>query len=139
MTCNLGINRKSVTYFSENFFPTVEVSSMSISQSIECPLTTRDTVTMSGTLSSQNGNGSGNFVVSGRRLINKGWFEVDVGAGNGPVIGLKGSRNLSQKVFCNAGMTTSFRNNVIIPILTGSMLNICAMGHIFWFLLFSRH
>lgn len=93
---------------------------MSISQSVECPLTTRDTITMSGNLSQQNGNGSGNFLVSGRRLINKGWVEVDVGAGNGPVVGVKGSRNLSQRVFCNAGINFNFRSNVIIPILTSS-------------------
>lgn len=93
---------------------------MTISQSIECPLTTRDTITMSGNLSSQNGNGSGSFLLSGRRLVNKGWFEVDVGAGGGPMVGLKGSRTLTQKVFCNAGMNFNFRSNVIVPILTGS-------------------
>lgn len=93
---------------------------MGISQSIECPLTTRDTITMSGSLNAQNGVGSGNFLVSGRRLVNKGWFEVDVGAGGGPMIGVKGSRTLSQKVYCNAGLNFNFRSNVIIPILTGS-------------------
>lgn len=93
---------------------------MSISQSIECPLTTRDTVTLSGNMSTQNGNGSGNFQVSGRRLVNKGWFELDAGIGNNPVLGLKGSRNLTQKIFCNAGLSVAFRQNVIIPILTSS-------------------
>lgn len=63
-------------------FPGIEVSGMSISQSIDAPITTRDTVTMSGNLSSQNGNGAGGFVISGRRLINKGWLAMDIGAGN---------------------------------------------------------
>lgn len=75
---------------------------------------------MSGNLSTQNGNGSGNFVVSGRRLVNKGWFELDAGVGNSPVLGIKGSRTLSQKVFANAGFSCNFRQNVIIPILTSS-------------------
>ena len=79
---------------------------------------------MSGSMNVQNGNGSGNFLFSGRRLVNKGWFEVDAGAAAGyPVVGIKGSRNLSQKVFCNAGMNVNFRSNVIIPILTGSEYN----------------
>lgn len=34
---------------------------MSISQSIDAPITTRDTVSMSGSLSSQNGNAQGIF------------------------------------------------------------------------------
>lgn len=108
------------SFSSEKIFPTVEVSGMSICQSIECPITTRDTVTMSGNLNTQNGNGAGNFYISGRRLVNKGWVEVDLAAGNGPAMGIKGSRNLSQKVFCNAGVSFNFRSNVIIPILTGS-------------------
>lgn len=33
---------------------------MSISQSIDAPITTRDTVSMSGSLSSNNGNATGN-------------------------------------------------------------------------------
>lgn len=48
-----------VSLFRERSFPTIEVSGMSISQSIDAPLTTQDTVTMSGSLSSHNGNGSG--------------------------------------------------------------------------------
>lgn len=44
-----------------NPFPSVEVSGMSISQSIDAPMTTRDTVTVSGNLSSHNGVGNGNL------------------------------------------------------------------------------
>lgn len=70
--------------------PSIEISGMSIAQSIEAPLTVRDTVTMSGNLSSHNGNGNGGFLISGRRLINKGWLELDIGGGYGPLIGFKG-------------------------------------------------
>lgn len=93
---------------------------MSISQSIDAPMSTRDTVTMSGSLSSHNGVGSGGFIISGRRLINKGWLALDIGAGNGPVLGVKGSRTLTQRVFCNGGATMNFRRNGIVPGLVGS-------------------
>lgn len=59
-------------------------------------------------------------MISGRRLINKGWFELDAGAGNGPVIGLKGSRNLSSKVFANGGLNLNFRRGAMLPGLVGS-------------------
>lgn len=101
-------------------FPSIEVSGMSMSQSIEAPLTTRDTAVLNGTLSLSNGVGSGAFIVTGRRLINKGWLAFEAGAGNGPLIGLKGSRNLSQRVFCNGGLTFSFRPNMVLPGLVGS-------------------
>lgn len=52
--------------------------------------------------------------------MNKGWFELDVGAGNGPIIGVKASRNLTNKVFCNGDITMNFRKNGIIPGLVGS-------------------
>lgn len=45
-------------------FPSIEVSGMSISQSIDAPMTTRDTVTMSGSLSSHNGVGNGEQINS---------------------------------------------------------------------------
>lgn len=63
---------------------------------------------------------TGGFMISGRRLVNKGWLELDVGAGNGPVIGLKGSRNLTNRIFCNGDVTMNFRKNGIIPGLVGS-------------------
>lgn len=47
--------------YRDRSFPNVEVSGMSISQSIEAPITTRDTVSMSGSMSSQHGNAQGWF------------------------------------------------------------------------------
>lgn len=70
----------------------------------------------------------GGFTISGRRLINKGWLEFDVGAGGGPMISMKGSRNLTNKVFCNGGATLNFRENGIIPGLVGSKLKIKPMS-----------
>lgn len=115
---NITINVNATELFApydDNELPKVEVSSMSISQSIEAPITLKDTVTMSGNLHSSNGTGSGNFLISGRRLINKGWLELDLGAGNGPLVGMKASRNLSQKVFCNGGLSLNFRDHGVVP------------------------
>lgn len=115
---NITINVNATELFApydDNELPKVEVSSMSISQSIEAPITLKDTVTMSGNLQSSNGTGSGNFLISGRRLINKGWLELDLGAGNGPLVGMKASRNLSQKVFCNGGLSLNFRDHGVVP------------------------
>lgn len=57
--------------------PSAEISSMSIYQSVECPLTVKDTAVIAGTLSTQNGTGTGAFMASWRRLTSdKGWAEV---------------------------------------------------------------
>uniref|UniRef100_A0A1B0DAB5 Uncharacterized protein n=1 Tax=Phlebotomus papatasi TaxID=29031 RepID=A0A1B0DAB5_PHLPP len=106
--------------FDEKILPTVEVSGISMSQSIDAPITVRDTVTLSGSLSSQKGIGNGAFSVSGRRLLNKGWVAVDLTAGNGPSLGVKGSRTLSQKVFANFGAGLNLRSNGIVPTFMSS-------------------
>ena len=50
---------------------------MSISQSVECPLTLKDTMVVGGNLDTRNGIGQGMFSVVWRRLISqKGWSEV---------------------------------------------------------------
>lgn len=115
---NISININATEIFSpydDAELPKIEVSSMSISQSIDTPITLKDTITMSGNLYSSNGNGGGGFVVCGRRLINKGWLELDLGAGNGPVIGVKGGRTLSSAVTLNGGCSLNFRESGIVP------------------------
>uniref|UniRef100_A0A182JFA2 Uncharacterized protein n=1 Tax=Anopheles atroparvus TaxID=41427 RepID=A0A182JFA2_ANOAO len=108
-------------YYDSGLLPSIEVSGMSMSQSIEAPLSRTEIATLSGSLHLQNGVGSGNFVLSGKRLINKGWFELDCGAGNGPVLGAKGSRNITNRIFLNGGTTVHFRPNAIIPGLSGTI------------------
>jgi DnaJ family protein C protein 11 len=94
---------------------------MSITQSIEAPLTLRDTVTMSGQLSTQNGTGTGSVVVSVRRLLSeKGWLELDIGAGNGPSFSLKGFRTLSKRTFSNMATTFQITPHGIRPGLVTS-------------------
>lgn len=82
---------------------------MSFAQSIEAPLTLKDTITMSGQLGTQNGTGSGSINVSAKRLISsKGWVELEVGAGNGPTFSLKGFRTLTKRLFCDGAAILQF-------------------------------
>ncbi|KAK2551213.1 DnaJ-like protein subfamily C member 11 [Acropora cervicornis] len=60
-------DRYEDTDFDGSFFPNIEVKSMSISQSIEAPLTSADTLTLAGSVNIKNGNGSGSVSVSARR------------------------------------------------------------------------
>lgn len=66
-------------------------------------------------------------MITGRRLINKGWFALDFGAGNGPVIAAKGSRTLTQRIFFTGGLTMNFRSSGIFPGLVGSKYCVSAI------------
>ncbi|CAG2105090.1 unnamed protein product, partial [Medioppia subpectinata] len=91
------------------YWPSIEVSSMSISQSIDAPLTLADTLTLSGSLSSHNGTGQGTVATSLRRVISaKTWAEVELAAGQGPVITLKGFRNFTKKMHSNCNVMLHF-------------------------------
>lgn len=122
---NINATEMFTTYDDEEYnqfsLGSIEISGMSISQSIEAPMTNRDTVVLSGNLSSHNGVGNGNFILAGRRLVNKGWFEFDIGAGNGPTLALKGSKTLTQRVFFNGGVNINFRNDYVLPGLVGTL------------------
>ncbi|XP_011685885.1 PREDICTED: dnaJ homolog subfamily C member 11 [Wasmannia auropunctata] len=99
-------------YNDGGLFSCIEVSGMSFAQSIEAPLTLRDTVTMSGQLGTQNGTGSGSINVSAKRLISsKGWVEVEVGAGNGPTFSLKAFRTLTKRLFCDGATILQFTSH----------------------------
>ncbi|KDR18967.1 dnaJ homolog subfamily C member 11 isoform X2 [Zootermopsis nevadensis] len=117
-------------------FPTIEVSGMSITQSIEAPLTLRDTMTMSGQLSTQNGTGSGSVDVSVRRLLSeKGWLELDIGAGNGPTFSVKGFRTLSKRTFSNMATTFQITPHGIRPGLITTLatqLDKHTVGYLTW-------
>nr|CAD7431486.1 unnamed protein product [Timema monikensis] len=117
-------------------FPTIEVSGMSFSQSIEAPLTLQDTVTMAGSLSTQNGVGSGSINVSARRLISeKGWVEAEFGAGSGPMLSLKGFRTLTKRTFANATGLFQFTPVGIRPGLVttiATQLDSHTVGYLTW-------
>lgn len=64
------------------------------------------------------------------------------GAGNGPIIGVKASRNLTNKVFCNGDFSLNFRKNGIIPGLVGSrsrkkFINIISITILHYFIITS--
>ncbi|PIK58546.1 putative dnaJ-like subfamily C member 11-like [Apostichopus japonicus] len=97
----------------EDFIPHIEVKNMSIHQSIDAPLTVSETATFSGTLSTQNGNGTGNVSASCRSVLSsKTWGEIQ-------------PKNLKHKVFlltlCNfildsAQKPIEFARSAIVPL-----------------------
>lgn len=94
---------------------------MNMFQSIEAPLTNNNVGTLSGSLNVRNGSGNGVFTVAGRRLINKGWVEADISAGNGLALGAKCSRNFRKRIFTTANLNFNFRQNGMVPGLVGTL------------------
>jgi len=89
-----------------SFLPNIEVSSMSISQSIEAPLTRTDTLTLAGSLKIKNGNGSGSVSVSARRtLSHRSWGEATFEAGNGPMLTFRAFANMTQRSYFIGGIS----------------------------------
>ncbi|KAM5247006.1 dnaJ homolog subfamily C member 11 [Ctenodactylus gundi] len=102
-------------------FPQIEINKMHISQSIEAPLTATDTAILSGSLSTQNGNGGGSINFALRRVTSaKGWGELEFGAGDlqGPLFGLKLFRNLTPRCFVTANCALQFSSRGVRPGLT---------------------
>ncbi|EDW09508.1 dnaJ homolog subfamily C member 11 [Drosophila mojavensis] len=121
---NITINVNATEIFTpydDTEMPRVEIGSMSIAQSIEAPITRKDMIIMSGNLYSSNGTGTGGFMVAGRRLLNKGWLEVCLGAGNGFLLGLKGGRTLTSKLTLNGGTNMNFQENGVIPVVFSTL------------------
>ncbi|XP_059062994.1 dnaJ homolog subfamily C member 11 [Achroia grisella] len=102
--------------------PSIEVSGMTIQQSIDAPVTLRNTMTLSGNISTQNGIGTGAVNVCNRNLSSeKGWTEVEFGIGNGPLVGFKIFRTLSRLMFLNCGTVLQFTPRGISPSLISTM------------------
>ncbi|CAL8340658.1 unnamed protein product [Merluccius merluccius] len=119
-------------------FPHIEINKMHISQSIEAPLTNKDTAVLSGSLSTHNGNGGGNINMVVRRVTSaKGWGEVEVGAGDvlGPLFGLKVFRNLTARCFLTAQCGVQFSPRGLRPncsLMTARHLDHNTMGYLQW-------
>ncbi|XP_028663219.1 dnaJ homolog subfamily C member 11 [Erpetoichthys calabaricus] len=119
-------------------FPQIEINRMHISQSIEAPLTSRDTAILSGSLSTQNGNGGGTINLALRRVTSsKGWGEVELGAGDlhGPLFGMKIFRNLTPRCFVTTQCGLQFSSRGIRPGLTTVLarhLDKNTMGYLQW-------
>ncbi|XP_966551.1 dnaJ homolog subfamily C member 11 isoform X2 [Tribolium castaneum] len=104
--------------FEDDFepFPNIEVSSMQFSQSVDFPLTQKDTCTLSGQLQAQNGTGGGAVNLSWRHIYShKSWAEVEMAAGSGPSVSFKGFRTLSKRFFWNGGTILQFTPEGIRP------------------------
>uniref|UniRef100_A0A4W3H191 DnaJ homolog subfamily C member 11 n=1 Tax=Callorhinchus milii TaxID=7868 RepID=A0A4W3H191_CALMI len=119
-------------------FPHIEINKMHISQSIEAPLTTTDTAVLSGSLSTQNGNGGGSINVAFRRVTSaKGWGELEFGAGDlqGPLFGVKLFRNLTSRCFITTHCALQFSSRGARPGLTTVLarnLDKNTMGYLQW-------
>jgi len=100
----------------EGDFPHFEVSKMSLSQSIQAPLTSTDTATLSGNLHTSNGTGGGSVCCAYRRVNNEGaWQEAEVGVGNGLNFGAKMYRKLSERIFVNMSGSLQFTSKGLKP------------------------
>uniref|UniRef100_A0A3B3ZDU6 Uncharacterized protein n=1 Tax=Periophthalmus magnuspinnatus TaxID=409849 RepID=A0A3B3ZDU6_9GOBI len=118
--------------------PHVEINKMHISQSIEAPLTTKDTAILSGSLSTHNGNGGGSITLALRKVTSaKGWGEIEVGAGDahGPLFGMKIFRNLTPRCFVTAQCGLQFSSRGARPGFTTVLarhLDKNTMGYLQW-------
>ncbi|XP_074593134.1 dnaJ homolog subfamily C member 11 [Brevipalpus obovatus] len=94
----------------------LEVSSMSISQSIDAPLSHKDTVSLRADLHGKNGTGTGLFSLSMRHASSvKSWFEYQLTAGQGPLVGVKWFRSLTEKSYVISNGFLHFSSNGISP------------------------
>ncbi|KAG8187761.1 hypothetical protein JTE90_018761 [Oedothorax gibbosus] len=117
-TISIGINATDLfeTYDFDAGFPTFEISSMSITQKVEAPLDTSETLTLNGSLASQNGNGSGNVNCSWKKVISdKTWVETGVGGGNGLLLNFKAFRTISKYSFGTFSTAFRFSESTLSP------------------------
>ncbi|KAL5013903.1 hypothetical protein ScPMuIL_008173 [Solemya velum] len=116
--------------------PSAEISSMSIYQSVECPLTVKDTAVIAGTLSTQNGTGTGAFMASWRRLTSdKGWAEVEGIIGNSMAVSMKGFRQLTKRCYGTSVLALQATPRGIRPALATTLacqLDKNVQGRVVW-------
>ena len=97
-------------------WPQLEISKISIHQSIQAPLTPRDTCTLSGSVNTSNGTGSGTVNCSVRRITSEsGWVEGELGVGNGLSCVGKMYRKLTERNFVNMSGTMQLNRRGLLP------------------------
>ncbi|CAG0913349.1 unnamed protein product [Notodromas monacha] len=99
----------------ESFFPKVEVSGMSFSQSIEVPMSPEDTVCLTGNLQTNNGIGSGAINASLRRMRSPGGYEFGFGIGDGLIASAKGFRSFSSRSYATLTGDCLFTSRGLSP------------------------
>ncbi|XP_042899437.1 dnaJ homolog subfamily C member 11 [Parasteatoda tepidariorum] len=126
------------TYDNDYFYnlPAIEISSMSISQSVQAPLSVSETLNLSGSLQTQNGNGAGNVSCSIKRVFSaKRWGEFSLGAGNGLLVYLKGFSTMGKHSFCTAQTSVNFVNTGFTPgfeLMFGRQMGKRTSGYVTW-------
>ena len=72
-----SIRLSYIFYFRVTRIPSLHISSMNVSQSVECPLTSQNSGILRWNVASENGNGTGLFCATWKRfLTNRGSLEV---------------------------------------------------------------
>lgn len=102
----------------EGFFSlaNLEISSMEIDQSLDAPLTTKDTLSLTGNLQNKNGIGGGAFATSLRHVSSPtSWYEYQFTAGQGPLFGLKWFRYLTKRSFCTINGLCHYNSGELTP------------------------
>lgn len=117
--------------------PLVEFSGFHFGQSIDVPLTTKDTFVMSGAVNAQNGRGRGNINCGFRKtLTDKTWGEIELGGStSGFEFGLKGFHQLSRRYYVNFSALCQTNENNAKPamvITLGSQLDTKSLGTLTW-------
>ncbi|KAK3104741.1 hypothetical protein FSP39_009031 [Pinctada imbricata] len=79
----------------------VEISGMALTQSVECPLTPKNTVVITGSVHEQNGTGQGQVALLWRRLTSDtGWMAGEVSLGNNAGgVSLQGFKQLYRRCY----------------------------------------
>ncbi|CAG0891239.1 unnamed protein product [Cyprideis torosa] len=103
-------------YGEDLVIPWIEVTGMTFSQQIECPLTLRDTAFLSGQCTTSNGTGIGFMTTAFRRVFSPdSWGEVEVGLGDRFNLGGKYFRSLSKRTFLTLSGALQFANDSVAP------------------------
>ncbi|XP_021372896.1 dnaJ homolog subfamily C member 11-like [Mizuhopecten yessoensis] len=92
--------------------PSIEISHMSLHQSVEVPLTKKNTAIIAGTLANRNGNGNGAFTAVWRRLTSdNGWAELALSCGDNIGTSLRGFKKINRRCYCTANANISYLSN----------------------------
>lgn len=132
-----GLNDNQSDEYYDESGPYIELSGFHFAQSIETPLTIRDTLVMSGNVSAENGRGKGNMNFGLRRNIsNRAWAEAEVGgSSNGMDFGLKGYSLIGRRYFTNFSASCHAAQGGVKPgliIAFGNQLDSNSVGTITW-------
>ncbi|OXA50582.1 dnaJ homolog subfamily C member 11 [Folsomia candida] len=102
--------------------PYIELTGFHFAQSIEAPITLRDTIIMSGSVSAENGRGRGNIAAGVRRTFgNRTSAEFEVGGNtNGMDFGFKGFSLIGSKYHTNCSIACQSTSEGLKPAMVAS-------------------